>query len=222
MRFTRTFVLAVLGLAVALPLHAQARAKRWAMEFFGGTAFSSDTPFTVSQAGQPELTIKAEWDTRPFHAAPYYAYRISKLDSLGRDGWALDFTHHKIYLHNRPPEIGKFEISHGYNQIVYSKLWVRSGWLLSAGGGMVIGHPESTIRGLSHNDDDGGTLGGGYYLCGVVGQGAVGRRKALGEKFFLSALTKATAATCRVPVRDGWAEAPNIAFHLNVGVGMRW
>ncbi|HET7040648.1 MAG TPA: hypothetical protein VFI13_01455 [Gemmatimonadales bacterium] len=222
MRSFRALILTFLVLAPAGALQAQARPMRWAFELFGGSAFSFDTPFTVSQAGQPELTMTAEWDTRPFYAAPYYAYRISKLDTLGRDGWALDFTHHKIYLHNRPAEISKFEISHGYNQIVYSKLWRRAGWLGSLGGGMVIGHPESTIRGLTHDDDDGGTLGGGYYLCGVVGQAALGRRADFSRKMFATVLGKATAATCRVPVRDGWAEAPNVALHLNIGVGMRW
>lgn len=222
MRSTRSLLILLGGLLLAGRAHAQARPARWSFELFGGSAFSFDTPFTVSQAGQPEITMTAEWDTRPFYAAPYYAYRIAKMDTTGRSGWAFDFTHHKIYLANRPPEIQKFEISHGYNLLVLSRLWRRSGWLWSAGGGMVIGHAENTVRNLTHDDDDGGTLGGGYYLCGVVGQAALGRRVDLSRKLFGSALGKFTAGTCRVPVRDGWAEAPNVAFHLNLGVGARW
>ena len=222
MRLTRSLYIATLGLLVAGPAVAQVRPERWTFEFFGGTALNLHTPFIVSQAGQPEITMTAEWDTRPFHAAPYYAYRIAKMDTLGRSGWAFDFTHQKIYLQNRPPEIGKFEISHGYNLLTLSRLWPRKAWLWSVGGGMVIGHAENTVRGLVHDDDDGGTLGGGYYLCGIVVQGGLGRRVDLGKNLFASALTKVTAATCRVPVRDGWAEAPNVATHINLGIGMRW
>jgi len=87
---------------------------------------------------------------------------------------------------------------------------------------MVIGHAENTVRGLTHDDDDGGTLGGGYYLCGIALQGGLGRRVDLTDELFASILTKVTAANCRVPVRDGWAEAPNIAGHLNLGFGVRW
>lgn len=222
MRLTRSLLVASLGLLLAGPLVAQARPDRWSLEFFGGTAFNLHTPFVVSQAGQPEIAMTAEWDTRPFFAAPYYAYRIARMDSGGRRGWAFDFTHHKLYLQNRPPEIGKFEISHGYNLLTYSRLWRRKALLWSLGGGMVIGHPENTVRGLAHDDDDGGTLGGGYYLCGIAVQGGLGRRFELGKGVFASALTKVTAASCRVPVRDGWAEAPNVATHLSLGIGMRW
>ena len=222
MRSTRSYIVTLLGLLAAAPAAAQGRPDRWSIELFGGSAYSFDTPFIVSQAGQPEITMTAEWDTRPFYAAPYYAYRIAKMDTTGRSGWAFDFTHHKIYLANRPPEIQKFEISHGYNLLVLSKLWMRGGWIWSAGGGMVIGHAENTVRGLTHDDDDGGTLGGGYYLCGIVAQGGLGRRVELGKGFFASALTKFSAANCRVPVRDGWAEAPNVATHINIGIGMHW
>lgn len=222
MRSTRSLMIALLGLVLAGTLHAQTRPMRWSVELFGGTSFNLHTPFEVSQAGQPELNMTAEWDTRPFHAAPYYAYRISHMDSLGTSGWAYDFTHHKIYLQNRPPEIGKFEISHGYNLVVLSRLWVRHRWIWSLGGGPVIGHPESTVRGLKHDDDHGGTFGGGYFLCGVTAQGGLGRRMDLGKHFFASGLTKVSVATCRVPVRDGWAEAPNVATHVNIGVGARW
>ena len=222
MRLTRSILIVLFVLVVTAPVAAQVHSERWTFELFGGTSFNLHTPSIVSQAGQPELEFVAEWDTRPFHAAPYYAYRIAKMDTLGRSGWAFDFTHHKLYLQNRPPEIQKFEISHGYNLLVLSRLWQRQGWIWSAGGGLVIGHPENTVRGLSHLDDDGGTLGGGYYLCGLVVQGGAGRRVDLGKMVFATALTNVTAANCRVPVRDGWAEAPNIAGHINLGIGMRW
>jgi hypothetical protein len=222
MRLNRSLVLISAVVFAAGPAEAQVRTDRWSLELFGGTALSLDTPLIVSQATQPEITMRAEWDTRPFYAAPYYAYRIAKMDSTGRSGWAFDFTHHKIYLANRPPEIQKFEISHGYNLLVLSRLWPRHGWIWSAGGGMVIGHAENTVRGLTHDDDDGGTLGGGYYLCGIVIQGGLGRRFDITDEFFVTALTKVSAANCRVPVRDGWAEAPNLAGHLNLGFGVRW
>lgn len=219
-RIAALFILITLG--GARTAVAQARPARWSMELFGGTSFSARTPFTVVQEGQPELEFTATWATRPFHSYPYYAYRITHLDSLGRKGWAFDFTHQKIYLDNRPPEIQRFEISHGYNLFIFSRLWVRHDWNWSVGGGAVVGHPEDTVRGLQHLDDDGGTFGGGYYLCGVAAEAAAGRRVRLSRKFFASALTKLSAATCHVPVRNGWAEAPNVAFHLNLGVGARW
>ncbi len=223
MRLTRSLFIASLGLLVAGTVVAQVpaptSASHWTLEFFTGNGWNAPAPLTIEQYGQPDIHFIARWSTRPFYNAKYYALRVTRWK--GDKGWAVDYTHHKLYLRNTTPEVQHFEISHGYNLLHLSKVWRTHEWILSAGGGLVFTHPENTVRGLVLDPESGGTLGGGYYLDGVSAMGAVGRQVKIHGPLFASGLAKVTLSNATVRVRDGEAEVPNAALHVNLGLGMR-
>lgn len=217
-RILRSFALPILlAAAASRPLAAQ---RAWTAELFAGTSFSAVSPLTIWQAGQPDIHIMADWETRPWTGAKYYAFRVARWN--GAKGWAVDFTHHKLYLANTTAEVQEFQVSHGYNLLHLSRVWNKKGWILSAGPGIVFTHPENTVRGRTLDPESGGTLGGGYYLDGVSLMGAVGRRVKIAGPFFLTGLAKGTLSNVTTRVVDGEAEVPNAAVHFNVGLGVRW
>ena len=221
MRPSRTSLFLVLTaltqLFPARSLHAQ---KGWTAELFAGTAFSAHTPLTIWQAGQPDIHIQADWETRPWTGAKYYAFRLARWS--GNKGWAVDFTHHTLYRANTTPEVTEFQVSHGYNLLHLSRVWRTRDWILSAGPGIVFTHPENTVRGLTLDPESGGTLGGGYYLDGVSVMGAVGRQVRISGPLFATGLAKVTLSNVTTRVMDGEAEVPNAAAHINIGIGVKW
>lgn len=197
------------------PTHAGTGA-RWALEAHLGAATNLSVPFTIDQDGEKELRFRARWSTRSFEFPLYYVARVSS--HVGDWGWALDLTHHKVHLVNPPPEVGAFSISHGYNLLTLQRLHARDDLRFGLGGGVVIAHPESEVRGR-RLDERGGTLGGGYYLTGPTLGALVGWAPPPRHGFYPAAELRLTLSRARVPVAAGEASVPNIAFHLTVGVG---
>ena len=78
------------------------------------------------------------------------------------------------------------------------------------------------MRGKTLDPESGGTLGGGYYLDGVSVMGAVGRQVKIAGPIFLTGLAKGTLSNVTTRVVDGEAEVPNAAFHVNIGLGVKW
>jgi hypothetical protein len=224
MRHLRAALLFALLLPV-IPLHAQdapvtpAPARSWSFELFAGSSWSAPTPLTIWQAGQPDIVTMAHYSTKPWTGSPYYALRIARWN--GKKAWAFDFTHHKLYLDDPPADVQHFEITHGYNLVHISRVWDVNSWLLSVGPGLVFTHPENTVRNQDLYPESGGTLGGGYYLDGVSLMGAAGRQVKLYGPVFATGLGKVTLSNATVRVMDGGAEVPNVAFHLNLGLGFR-
>ncbi|HWA40575.1 MAG TPA: hypothetical protein VG712_03130 [Gemmatimonadales bacterium] len=206
--------------ALALSSRPLAAQREWTGELFAGTAFNAHTPLTIWQTGQPDIHFIAHYDTKPWYRAKYYAFRVARWN--GNKAWALDFTHHKIYLTNNPPEVQQFQISHGYNLLHLSRLWRTHGWILSGGAGIVVTHPENTVRNQQFYPESGGTLGGGYYLDGVSILGAVGRQVKISGPLFATGLGKITLSNVTTRVMDGGAEVPNVAAHINIGLGVKF
>ena len=206
-------------LLVAGPLSAQTgrpRAPRWSIELFGGTAASLRTPLRIRQAELPSLAFTARYRTRPWSGSPYYAYRVGRW--TGRNAGELELVHHKLYLRGGPPEVQRFEVTHGYNLLLANRA-VREQWgEVRLGLGPVIAHAENVVRGRALESDRGG-LWGGYRLAGAAAQLALSRRVALGSGWSLIGEGKATAAYARVPVAGGHASVPNVAAHALLGVG---
>lgn len=210
------FILTAIG---ALPSRELAAQREWTAELFAGTAWNAHTPLTIWQAGQPDIHVQARYRTKPWTGSPYYSFRIARWN--GERAWAVDFTHHKLYLDNPPAEVQRFDVTHGYNLLHLSRVWRRHDWLFSVGPGLVFTHPENTVRNLAFDPESGGTLGGGYYLDGVSLMGAVGRQVKLTGPLFVTGLGKLTLSNVTVRVVDGEAEVPNVAFHFNVGIGVK-
>jgi hypothetical protein len=80
----------------------------------------------------------------------------------------------------------------------------------------VVTYPHSTIRGQTYSQDS------PYSLSGVAVQGAAARRIPLATWLFANVEGKLTAAWARVPIANGRATTPNVAFHALAGVGVQF
>jgi hypothetical protein len=209
---------AAAGMWLACGTAAQAQGRR-VVEFFAGTAYNFPTPLTIRQEGEPDVRLSARYRTKPWQDSPYYAYRFGYTDRDGR-AWEAELVHHKLYLEeNLPPEVQRFEVTHGYNLVTVNRAMVHeSGTMLRIGVGAVIGHPEATVRGKP-TTGRGGFFDRGYFLSGPTLQLALGRRFPDPHGFFVSAEGKLTASWARLPIRDGTAVTPNVALHGLLGVG---
>ena len=207
---TVAMLTAVAALARPLPCAAQLFA-----EAFLGTAASASTRLSVHQRGAAAIRLSADYATRPFEGSPYYAWRVGFWS--GGTGWAIGLVHHKLYLMNGPPEIERFEISHGFNLLAVTHGWRWGSTYARAGVGPVLVHPETVIRGQS-TDPDGGPLGGGYYFTGPSVQAVLGRHVRIFPMLELAIEAMLSGSRARIPVADGHATVPNLALHVHLGL----
>ena len=191
-------------------------ADRWVFQLFGGASHNFNLPLTVTQSGNPTLHVTGNYDSRSFEVPYYYAWRIGAW--TGREAWELELVHNKLYLQDPPPEIQEFSISHGYNLLTANRAWERGRFIFRAGLGVVITHPENTIRNRSLPQDGG--LSGGYYLSGPTAQVAAEKRFRLWKWLIGSLEAKLTATYAWVPVEGGHADVPNVAIHGLFGLGV--
>jgi len=185
------------------------------LQAFLGTAVSASTPLSITQRDLPGLDFTAHWDTRPFLDTWYYAGRIGLWS--GDRGWLFDFTHHKIYLTNPPPEVQKFRITNGMNMFTLSRGFRRGLFSYALGAGPVITFPANRVRGQELPSGRG--FLGGYFLSGGSLMASATRRFPLSTGFFLSLDGRVSASYVRVPVVNGHASVPNLALHLHAGLG---
>ncbi|MFH1682081.1 MAG: hypothetical protein ABIH26_15740 [Candidatus Eisenbacteria bacterium] len=187
----------------------------WMLSLSAGGALNIPTHLAIEQRGEPDIRLTASYDTRALEPPIYYSLRLGRVDPAG--AWEIELIHQKIRLRDPPPEVQRFEISHGYNLLLFGRSWDRRAAVLRAGAGPVISHPETTVRGrnIAHGE---GILGKGYYLSGFGVQLAAEKRSRPAAGFALSIEGKLTTAWARVPVADGHADAPNVALHALVGL----
>ncbi len=188
----------------------------WRVEGALGAAHSFSSTLTVEQDGYPYLELEANWEGRSFESPLYYALRVAREDPGG--AWALRFVHLKVYLANPTPEVERFSVSHGYNLLTVERSFSVRGLDLWAGLGIVITHPESTIRGQTRPEAEGGPLGGGYYVTGPTAALALGRSLRLGGRFALVPEARFTLSRARVPIAGGEASVPNVSVHVLLGL----
>jgi hypothetical protein len=185
------------------------------IQAFLGSSVSAPSPLTITQAGQPDLHFTAHWATRPWLDTWYYAGRIGLW--RGDRGWLLDFTHHKIYLTNRPPEVQRFRITNGMNMITVSRGFRHGPLSFALGAGPVIAFPVTRVRGEKLQSDAG--FWGGYFLSGGNLMASATRSFPVVAGVFLSLDARASASYVRIPVAHGHASVPNFALHLHAGLG---
>jgi hypothetical protein len=209
--------LLALSLLLAAPLPAQTS---WTFQGSVGAVYNLETPLEIRQSGFTDLEVDdAEYETRPFEGPLYYSLRAGRWS--GGRGWELELIHQKLFLQNGPPEVQRFDISHGYNLVTVNRAWETRGIVLRAGLGAVIAHPENTVRGRALDSEE-TNLRGGYHAAGPVLQAGAERRFTFGERWFLGLEGKLSAARVEVPVAGGEAEVPNVAAHALLGLGWRW
>ncbi|HEX9943109.1 MAG TPA: hypothetical protein VGG03_13905 [Thermoanaerobaculia bacterium] len=203
-----TFLL--LFLTLAAPLAAE---EGWTFQASLGAAANLETTLKIRQSGFADIEVNADYETRPFDPPLYYSLRVGRWS--GRGGWEVELIHHKLILRNPPPEVRRFEISHGYNLITVNRGWDLGHFLLRAGAGAVLAHPEGALRGRPVNP------GNDYHLTGPALQVGVEKRFRLGASGILGIEGKVSAARATMPIEAGEVEAPNIAGHLLLSLGVR-
>jgi hypothetical protein len=191
----------------------------WTIEFLVGVPFSFPSSLTIRQGGEPDLRHRPRFASRSFNPPLYYAVRIGKWD--GSDGWELEMNHDKLYLSNPTREVEQFAISHGFNRITLNRTMERGDLVWRLGAGVVITHPENTVRGRRF-PEEGGILGMGYHLSGPTAMGAIGARIGPREGPFLTPEGMGTASWVRVPVAGGNADFALAGVHGLLGAGYGW
>ena len=209
-------VVSLVFLFLASPSFAE---PRWAVEFLVGVPFPFPSGMTIRQGEEPVLRHRPRFESRPFDRPLYYAVRIGKWDGSG--GWEVELNHDKLYLANPTGEVEHFAISHGFNRITLNRAMERGDRIRRLGAGVVITHPENTVRG-QRLSEEGGILGMGYHLSGPTAMGAVGARIGPREGLFLPLEGMGTASWVRVPVAGGHADFAVGGLHGLVGTGYRW
>jgi hypothetical protein len=207
----------LLASAALLAVGQAAAGAEWGVQILFGGPLNLRTPLTIRQTGEPDLDVRAHWTTRPFESPIYYGVGGFRRDG-GRE-WALELLHHKLYLRNPPPEVQRFSISHGYNLLLASYgIELARGIWTRVGGGAVVAHPESTVRGRTL-DEGRGLFGLGYHLAGPAVSAGIEGRVPLGtERLRLALGGRVTGGYAFVPVEGGRARVPNVALHATAGI----
>lgn len=212
----RWFLLVLSTLLFCLPSPSLAAEARWTFEFFVGIPLNFSAPLTIRQSGQPDIRIHARYDAKPFERPIYYGWRIGNW--RGDNGWELELVHNKLYLANAPEEVQVFSISHGFNLLTVNRSRERGGVVERLGAGVVLTHPESTVRGKRF-PEEGGIFNWGYFLSGPTVQASAGKQIRIREDFFAPAEGKLSASFARIPVADGNADVANFSLHGVFGLG---
>ena len=211
-------ILLLLALAV-LAVPASASDTGWSAEFLLGGAWNAGSGLKITQSGHPDLEFDADFATDPFAQPLYWALRFNH-HRPGRI-WSLELLHHKLILQDPPPEVAEFSITHGTNIVSLQHAWLRPRWRFMALAGLVVAHPENTVRGLKL-PEEGGLFGVGYQVTGPALGAGVGAHITLTDWLDLNAEARLIAAWIRVDVVDGRASFTNLAAHLLLGPRVRF
>lgn len=205
-------VVALFALSQAVPVPAE---DTFSFQLSGGGVYNFRMPMTIRQDGQETIRHTAGFDTKPFDTPAYWAIRAGWW--RGDAAWEAELVHHKLYLNNNPPEIQHFSVSHGFNLLTVNRAWRHPWFIWRIGLGVVISHPESTVRGAEF--DQQGGIADGYYLSGPTGQLSLEKRIPLWKGLFASLEGKLTVSWARVPIQNGDADILNTALHGLIGLG---
>jgi hypothetical protein len=190
--------------------------RSWTFNISLGDAYCFKMPLVIEQEGYEKIKLTAHYRTESFKLPVYYSWKIGT--ARDQRGWELELTHLKIILKNNPPEVQEFRVSHGYNYLTINRIWDFDFMLLRLGIGTIVAHPESTVRNMSF-DTNQGFLNRGYHFSGGGLQIAAEKRFTIFKGFFFSLEVKAAAAIAKVGVAEGHAIVPQAGFHGLFGFG---
>lgn len=191
---------------------------QFTFELFGGVPYNVPLPLTIRQSGQPDIRLTARFDSEPFVTPFYWVWRIGFWS--GNGSWEFEAVHHKLYLTNNPPDVQHFEITHGLNYFTINRGWELHDFVFRFGVGVLLAHPENTVRGSPMFQDQ-GILNWGYYLRGPAVNLAAAKQLRLSDSFYLIGEAKLSAANVSVPVHNGSAHLLHAALQATIGIGVR-
>jgi hypothetical protein len=182
--------------------------------FTPGVSLALPAPLHISQKGYDDISLWAKYDTYPLRLPFYYSYSAGI--QRGNTLYEIEMNHLKIYLTNSPPQVKWFSVSHGYNQFFFNRGTWNGKTGQKFGAGLVIAHPESTIRG-KELEQKGGLFNNGTYLSGVAFQYAVYKEINVSKNVFFLVEAKASIGYARIRIVEGKADVPVAALHLLIG-----
>jgi len=187
-------------------------------EILPGAAYVLPSKLLIHQEGYDDIILKAHYEVQPFTLPPYYSLRagVSLNSSTSVE---LELNHLKLWLLNPPPEITRFSITHGYNQLWLNLLKKYRYFDLRVGAGPVIAHAENIIRGL-RLDQTGGLFNNGYHLDGITTQLSIQKQYFITNFLYLMGESKMNVSWSRTDVVNGYANVSVYAVHLLGGVGV--
>lgn len=213
----KIFVL-ITGLLVSLYSNLTGQT-RWSFEAYGGGVYNARLPLIIKQNEYPDIRIsRAVYYSEPFIDPYYIGFRVSKW--FTNQGVELEVLHHKLYLQNKPQEVQRFSLSHGFNIVTVNYARQVRKFIARAGLGPVFVNPENTIRGMKYPEEGPYRNWPGHVLVGGGLNVAVSRQIHIGKYIFINTEGKITAAMARSPIVNGHADVYNIAFHLILGPGL--
>ena len=110
-------------------------------------------------------------------------------------------------------------MSHGYNYLLINRAAKLGTRILRLGAGLILSHPESTVRGQAFGDFD---FLQGFYISGAGAQAGIQCNVQAYGPVYLLGEAKLTGAWVRVPLAGGSAEVPALALHGLLGLGYQW
>ncbi len=193
------------------------KAQRY-IEASGGGVYNVPMPLSIYQDGRQTIRMTAQFESESFTLPVYWDIKLGR--TAGQRIFEAELIHHKLYLKNTNSDVQKFNISHGFNMLIFSYGIVKHHYRYKLGLGLVIAHPESEISGLEFgNSTDDWDMG--YYLTGPIVSAGVDRQIKLSKIIYLAIGAKTTVAFAKVPINSGHARFVNVAGHLNLGFGLR-
>lgn len=193
---------------------------RWSFELHGGVAGNLRLPLRIMQDGYPDIYIPAaHFASEPLISPWYWDWRFTRW----KNSKSIEFEaiHHKLFLVNKPPEVQRFGISHGFNMLFFNRSFQKSTFVLRPGLGSVLVHPESTVRNQVYPEGPGFDMKG-YRLRGVALNLAIARPIDISRHFFINIEGKVTTSYVWVPIQNGSARLWNVAFQFIIGPGVNW
>ncbi len=193
----------------------------WTFELHGGWAGNLPLPLRIKQQGHPDIYIKkAKFYSEPFISPYYWDWRFCK--HIDKHSFEFEAIHHKLYLENKPPEVQRFGISHGFNILTLNYGYKFKHFIFRNGIGSVLMHPESTIRNKVYPEGPGFDIKG-YVLRGFVYNTAIAKQFNFWKnRMYLNTELKTTIARANAPIVDGSAIVNNIALQAIAGLGVRF
>lgn len=199
----RILLLTIIVLALAMP----AGANTVGVDVFLGNSWHGGQSINVGGHAIQD----PEWITRPFEDYYYYAARVR---------WTnieVEWLHDKVYMGYDTADIQGFNISDGYNYVLFNKVQKWGPWEGRLGAGPIIVHPEGTVNGMEI-----GHHGGPSWRLGGIGfQVAAAYRHEMSAGFSVIAEAKVATGvvhlTYPAPVHEIYV--PTSGVHLLLGVG---
>ncbi|MDX5436559.1 MAG: hypothetical protein LPK03_05155 [Pontibacter sp.] len=209
-------LLKLIAILLLIPVMGLCQDRSWEVAVAGGAVYNFRTPLHINLRQTEDIEVDAKYRTEPFKPPIYYDVRVSTWQN--ERGWELKFTHHKLILENPPPQVQRFSITDGYNLLTVNRLWLLHNLTFSAGAGLVITHPESTIHHIVYPENR-GIFNKGYYISGPLAEAAVAKCFYFSNRLFILAEGRFTASFVKVPVAGGDTEVTNLALHGLLGMG---